>query len=63
MPFNPSNLTRVTLLMRPEKVRELKKRALDLDTSLSRYLVTAGTVADPVQMKASISQAGVPEQK
>jgi len=45
------NSKRVVLLMSDEKVKELKKKAIDADVSLSQYLITAGTITPIEKIK------------
>lgn len=42
---------KVTLSIDNEKIKELKKKAIDADMTLSNYLATAGTVTPGQEIK------------
>ncbi len=55
--------TKVTLSMNVEKVKELKKKAIDAGVTLSDYLAGAGTITSIPQIQKyqnNISAVGAP---
>lgn len=49
---------KVTLSIDGEKIKELKKKAIDADMTLSDYLATAGTVTPGQEIKKQYQSAG-----